>query len=161
MTLLEMLVACGLFLVFIGLSGGLIVHMLKCFREGEAVVRPLQEARNAMGLMSSTIRSAHNISFPPETVLAVGTESISCEIYNNQTRWIRFTRLGDGTLRFFECYPDWTTKSEKVLVQQALRLNIRKQPRDPMVVIELDVYSPPERKIVYNLQTLLFTRCYR
>jgi hypothetical protein len=125
------------------------------------VVRPLQEARNAMGLMSSTIRSALNITAPPETVLAVGTESIQCEIYTDQTRYVRFTRLGDGTVRFFECYPDWTTKSEKVLVQQALRLNIRKQPRDPLVLIELDVYSPPERSIVYPLQTLLFTRCYR
>ena len=161
MTLIEMLVACGLFVVFLGLAGGLIVEMLHSYRQGEAIVRPLQEARNAMGQMSSVIRSAINITAPPELVLAEGSQTISCEIYNDQTRWVRFTYLSDKTLRFYECYPDWSVKSEKVLVRQAQRLNIRKQPRDPIVVIELDVLSPPERQILYNLQTMLFTRVYR
>jgi len=160
MTLIEMLVACGLFLVFIGLSGGLIVHMLTCYREGEAVVRPLQEARNAMGLMSSTIRSAINITAPPETMLANGTNFIQCEIYTDGTRNVRFLQAGN-TIVFQECFPDLTVKSQKTLVTQALRLSIRKQPRDPIVTIQLDVYSPPERQIVYQLQTLLFTRMYR
>lgn len=162
MTLIEMLVACGLFLVFIGLSGGLIVHMLKCYREGEAIVRPLQEARNSMGLMSSTIRSSLNITAPPETALALGSDWIQCQIYTDGTRNVLFRRdPNSGWLGFYELNPDGTIKSSKVLARQTTRVNFRKQPRDPFVLIELDVMSPPERSILYPLQTLVFTRAYR
>lgn len=158
MTLIEMLVACALFLVFITLSGGLIVHMLQCYRQGEEIVRPMQMARNAMGLMSTTIRSALKINAPTAVVLAGGSDMIEVEIYTDATRYVRFICPGDGTARYQELYaPGGSIKSERPIMKTG-RLNFRKLPNDPVVVIELSTVVGVTPPTPLDLQSLIFLR---
>ena len=159
MTLVEMLVACALFLTFLTLAGGLVVHMFQCYRQGEAIVRPLQEARSAMGLMTSVIRSAIKINAPTSALLANGTNLIEVEIYTDATRYVRFLTPGDGTARYQELYqPGGMVKSERAMVRDCRKLNFRKLPRDPVVVIDLETSVGQNPPTPFSLQTLFYLR---
>ena len=60
-TLAEIIVCSALFLVFIIIAGGLFENILKCYKKGEEIIRPVQSLRNAFYIVNSSLKSANKI----------------------------------------------------------------------------------------------------
>jgi hypothetical protein len=75
-TLIEVLVACGVFLVFMTAVVGLFITAVRSFRFGEERVKVISDARIGLDRISHDLKRAKFVIYPDETVLRSDGSSV-------------------------------------------------------------------------------------
>ena len=157
-TLIEMLVVCAIFFIFMMLAGSLIVDMLHSYRAGEELVRPMQQARDAMSLMCDSWRACYNIT-PPQLPNNVTLQIYSDEI-GHTARWVQFYQVDNQLM--FEDYRDGPAfpTQERVLVKGLISLDFHHMEKDVVATIDMTAHVGNATTTPLRLQSLVFMRAY-
>lgn len=173
-TLIELVATMALFLAFMSLVTSLLVGMLRAYRRGEQAVRPVQELRNATGLLASSLRSASSFREPSSAEREAGTERLVLQVRRQDESYrtlayclvdrqdassgrpvkdlveMEFVTQPDGT------YANVIAGTPKVLLRNATRLVFMQVPEDVVMRVDLAVGMPNDAEA--SLRTLVFPR---
>lgn len=173
-TLVELVATMALFLAFMSLVTSLLVGMLRAYRRGEEAVRPVQELRNAMGLVASSLRSASAYREPSSAEREAGADHLVLQVRGHDESYrtlcyslverkdaatgrqvrdlveVEFLTQPDGT------YANVVAGTPKVLLRNATRLVFMQVPEDVVMRVDLAVGMPGDTEA--SLRTLVFPR---
>jgi len=169
-TLAEVMICSVLFFLFVMIAGGLFLNVLKSYQKGEQIIRPVQNLRNTLYIINSSLKSASKIisitNLPDSELFLDKVEYEVPDEYGNTNRFILQVTDTSGikNLQMTKSDSQNNIIFKKTLLTNLTKAVIVQQKNDIVLSVELGAMidnknnNNPIDDIKIELKSLVFMR---